>query len=206
MAGINLKPINRVRMSFGIRGTSPLIMHKWSEKAKQEMRDKQTKGKKTKERDLKDPEEQAKAATYTDHNGEIGIPGMALKSAIVGAAHKDIGIEKTLVRKALFLITDDPDKILPIVADEPTIREDMVRVGMGSADLRYRPEFLNWKCAVELEVDSELLQCNDVLALVDRAGFGVGICEWRPEKGGEYGRFEIDPDVPVQFESRNQLS
>jgi hypothetical protein len=45
-----------------------------------------------------------------------------------------------------------------------------------------------------------LLQRDDVLALVDRAGFGVGICEWRPEKGGEFGRFEIDQNVPVTFE------
>ena len=200
MAAITLKPISKRRMTFGIRGTSPLIMHQWSEKAKREMRDKQQAGKKTKTRENRDPDAEAKAATYTTKDGSIGIPGMAFKSALVSAAHKDIGIEKTLVRKALFLVTDDPNKVLPIEGSEPTVREDMVRVGMGSADLRYRPEFIEWTCKVELEVDSELLQRDDVLALVDRAGFGVGICEWRPEKGGEFGRFEIDPDVPVMFE------
>ena len=200
MGTISLKPIARRRMTFGIRGTSPLIMHQWSEKAKREMRDKQQEGKKTKTREKRDPAKEAIAATYTTKSGQIGIPGMAFKSALVTAAHKDIGIEKTLVRKALFLITDDPDKVLPIEGSKPTVREDMVRVGMGSADLRYRPEFVKWTCLVELEVDSELLQRDDVLALVDRAGFGVGICEWRPEKGGEFGRFEIDPDVAVTFE------
>lgn len=200
MATINLKPIARRRMTFGIRGTSPLIMHQWSEKAKREMRDKQQGGKKTKTREKREPDAEAKAATYVDDNGHIGIPGMAFKSALVTAAHKDIGIEKTLVRKALFLVTRDSDKILPIEGSDPVVREDMVRVGMGSADMRYRPEFADWTCLIELEVDSELLQRDDVLALVDRAGFGVGICEWRPEKGGEYGRFEIDPEVPVSFE------
>jgi hypothetical protein len=200
MAAITLKPIARRRMTFGIRGTSPLIMHQWSEKAKREMRDKQQQGKKTKEREKRVPADEAKAATYTTADGEIGIPGMAFKSALVSAAHKDIGIEKTLVRKALFLVTNDPDKVLPITGSKPTVREDMVRVGMGSADLRYRPEFVEWQCLIELEVDSELLRRDDVLALVDRAGFGVGICEWRPEKGGEYGRFEIDRTVPIGFE------
>ncbi len=200
MGQITLKPIARRRMTFGIRGTSPLIMHQWSEKAKREMRDKQQGGKKTKTREKREPEAEAKAATYVDDNGRIGIPGMAFKSALVTAAHKDIGIEKTLVRKALFLVTKDSDKILPIEGSDPVVREDMVRVGMGSADMRYRPEFSEWTCQIELEVDSELLQRDDVLALVDRAGFGVGICEWRPEKGGEYGRFEIDPSVPVSFE------
>ena len=200
MAQITLKPISKRRMTFGIRGTSPLIMHQWSEKAKREMRDKQQDGKKTKTREKRVPIDEAKAATYTTQDGDIGIPGMAFKSALVSAAHKDIGIEKTLVRKALFLVTDDPNKVLKIDCDEPTVREDMVRVGMGSADLRYRPEFIRWSCLIELEVDSELLQRDDVLALVDRAGFGVGICEWRPEKGGEFGRFEIDQNVPVTFE------
>jgi hypothetical protein len=197
MAAIHLKPIAKRKMTFGIRGTSPLIMHQWSEKAKREMRDKQQEGKKTKTREKRVPLDEAKAATYKTRDGLIGIPGMAFKSALVTAAHKDIGIEKTLVRKALFLVTDDPDKVLPIDHSDPIVREDMVRVGMGSADLRYRPEFTTWTCLIELEVDSELLQAEDILALVDRAGFGVGICEWRPEKGGEYGRFEIDRDVAI---------
>lgn len=198
MATITLKPIAKKHMTFGIRGTSPLIMHQWSEKAMREMREKQQ-GKKTKVRELRDPKGEAKAATYTTDDGSIGIPGMAFKSALVTAAHKDIGVEKTLVRKALFLVTDDGNKVLPIDCETPIVREDCVRVGMGSADLRYRPEFRKWKCMIRLEVDSDLMQESDVLSLVDRAGFGVGICEWRPEKGGEFGRFEIDPDVAVTF-------
>lgn len=200
MATIKLKPIAKRKMTFAIRGTSPLIMHQWSEKAKRAMREKQQEGKKTKTREKRVPAEEAKAATYTTADGHVGIPGMAFKSALVAAAHKDIGIEKTLVRKALFLVTKDPKKVLPIDCSEPVLREDPVGVGMGSTDLRYRPEFAEWSCEIELEVDSELLQRDDILALVDRAGFGVGICEWRPEKGGEYGRFEIDTTVPVTFE------
>ena len=202
MSVISLKPIARARMTFGIRSTSPLLMHQWSEKAKRMMRDKQQEGKKTKTRELRNPDEEAKSATYTTADGDVGIPAMAFKSAIVTAAHKDIGIEKTLVRKALFLICDDANMVIPFTeCAEPIVREDMVRVGMGSADLRYRPEFKTWKAEVALEIDAELLQDKDVLALVGRAGFGVGVCEWRPEKGGEFGRFEIDPDVAVRFEA-----
>jgi hypothetical protein len=200
MAQVTLKPISKKRMTFGIVGTSPLIQHKWAEKAKQEMRDKQQGGKKTKARELRNPETEAKAATYVTDEGKIGIPGLAFKTALLSAAHKDIGIEKTLVRKAIFLVTNDSERVLPITGSDPVVREDMVRVGMGSADLRYRPEFREWKCLIELEVDGELLQLQDVLSLVDRAGFGIGICEWRPEKGGEFGRFKIDSDVPVTWD------
>jgi hypothetical protein len=156
--------------------------------------------KKTKSRDVRFPEAEAKDATYVTSSGVYGIPGMAFKSALVAAAHKDIGIEKTLVRKALFLVTDDAGNVLPIECAEPVVREDMVRVGVGAADMRYRPEFREWSCWITLEVDSQLLQQNDILALVDRAGFGVGICEWRPEKGGEYGRFKVDEKAGVEWE------
>lgn len=195
---IQLKPIVRKYLTFGIRGTSLLVMHRWSDKAKQMMRDKHA-GRKTKDREARDPEREAREATYTTASGEIGIPGMAFKNALVGAAHKDLGIEKVMVRKAIFLVCNDPDRVLPIECDEPVVREDAVRVGAGSADLRYRPSFAWWKCRITLEVDSALLNEKDVLSLVDRAGFGVGICEWRPEKDGEWGRFEIDPDVPVEW-------
>ena len=196
MAKINLKPINKAYMSFTIRGTSPLITHNWDEKSKEMMRQKQQDNKKSKLREKRDPERECMAAAYRTDDGQFGIPGLALKNAIVTAAHKDIGIERTLVRKALFLRTSDSNKVLAMTCGEPVMREDMVRVGMGSADLRYRPMWSEWAVDVEFEVDMDLLQEPDVITLVDRAGFGVGICEWRPEKDGEFGRFEIDKLKP----------
>ena len=165
------------------------------------MRDKQQKGTKTKNRDLRDPESEAKEALYVTESGECGLLAMAFKSALITAAHKNIGIERTLVRKSLFLRCEDRNRVVAFTdSAEPIVREDMVRVGAGSADIRYRPEFAWWKAEIEFELDSELLQPKDFLCLVNRAGFGVGISEWRPEKGGEYGRFEIDPSIPFHAE------
>lgn len=193
---VTLKPLNKAIMSFTIRGTSPLITHAWDEKAKEMMREKQQGGKKTKERGVRDPQRECMAAAYRTDDGQFGIPGLALKTAIITAAHKDLGMEKTLVRKSLFLVTTDSNKVLPLVGGEPVMREDMVRVGQGSADLRYRPMWSEWSVDVQFSVDMDLLQEADVVTLVNRAGFGVGICEWRPEKDGEFGRFEIDTSKP----------
>lgn len=194
---IKLAPIKKMSVTMRINGLSPLIQHKWAEKALQMMRDKHA-GKKTKNRDVRDPEAEGKAAMYTTEDGQPGVPAMAIKSSIIAAAHKDIGIEKTLVRKAAFLVCKDAGLVLPMDCDEPEIKEDPVRVGMGSTDLRYRPYFYRWAVDLTWEIDGELLQVDDLLNLIDRAGFGVGIGEWRPEKGGEFGRFEVDRSVPVQ--------
>jgi hypothetical protein len=62
---------------------------------------------------------------------------------------------------------------------------------MGAADLRYRPQFDQWSVDINIEYDADLLQQGDIVNLIDRAGFGVGVGEWRPEKGGEFGRFAV---------------
>lgn len=196
---IELKPINRQRITFRIRGTSPLIQHKWSEKAKKQIRDKKL-GKKTKEREILDAEAEFREAIYTTAEGEYGIPILAFKASLIAAAHKDIGIEKTLVRKSFFVPCDDPNMVVPMRCDDPVMREDYVRVGVSGTDLRYRPEFRNWSVDITAEIDADMLKPDDVIALVNRAGFGVGIGDWRPEKGGEFGRFEIDPDATVDVE------
>jgi len=195
-AKIALEPIMQVRVTTRLIGKSPLIQHQWGEKAISMMRDKHA-GKKTKNRDVRDPQAEGEAAAYRTEKGAYGVPAMAIKAAVLGAAHKDLGIEKTLVRKALFLVCDDKGKVLPMDCDEPEIREDTVRVGMGSADLRYRPYFHRWAVDVTWEIDGTLLRVEDLVNLINRAGFGVGIGEWRPEKGGEYGRFEVDMTHPV---------
>lgn len=191
-----LKPIKRQRVYFTIRGLSPLIQHKWSEKALREIREKKG-GKKTRDRTPTDPDAEFSAAAYLTEDGQYGIPLLAFKAALISAAHKDLGIEKTLVRKALFIPSDDAEGVIPMDADAPIMREDCVRVGQGGTDLRYRPEFREWRVDITAEIDSDLLKVEDLITLVNRAGFGVGIGEWRPEKGGENGRFEVDSSFKV---------
>lgn len=193
---IKVAPIIQRTLTFSIVGISPLIQNGWSEKGLNQMRmtalerKKQPKLKRT-------PEETAEAATYYTDDGSYGLPLLALKSAIISAAHKDLGIEKTLVKKALFIPSKDSRKCVKMVCSEPICREDIVRVGMGSTDLRYRPEFAEWGATITVTFDAGMLTSGDIINLVNRAGFSVGIGEWRPEKGGEFGRFEVDRTQPV---------
>lgn len=197
---VKLKPVVRKLVKLRIVGTSPMIQHQWSEKAKQMMRDKHA-GKKTKNRDIRDPQAEGEQAAYKTMDGKYAIPLTALKSSIIGAAHKDIGCEKTLVRKALFIQSYDDSMNLPIECDEPVIHEDPVKVGMGSTDLRYRPYFDKWSVEVTFEIDAELLTVADLVSLIDRAGFGVGVGERRPERGGDFGRFKVDTSSPMTEEA-----
>lgn len=190
-------------------GISPLIIHAWSEKAKEMMRQKHQEGRKTRDRDLRNPEEEGKNACYwvdADKRTKPGVLAISLKCAVIEAAHNDFGIPKTLVRKALFVYPMGRDCVIPL---EPAsgkgklnwqIEEDLVRVGQGKADLRYRPYFYDWSLTTQWELYTNYLLVPDFLKLLDWAGLGVGIHEWRPQLGGEFGRFRIDQDFKVKDE------
>ena len=196
---ITLKPIVSRRIRFGIKGISPLIQHRFSEKAKRQMAEKHA-GKRTKNREIRDPNAEFEEAAYRMPDGSPAISLMAFKNSIISVAHKDIGIEKTLVRKAVFVVgthSEFDGPVTAMVADDPTMRTDPVKVGM-STDLRYRPMFEEWKVQITMDLRTDLITPEDLANLVNHAGFSVGIGDWRPEKGGEFGRFELDRDVPME--------
>lgn len=196
---ITLKPINTKLVTFTIIGTSPLIQHKFSAKIEKQLKDKKLgKTGRVKKREISDPEQEFQDATHLTADGEYGIPAGALKKCIINAAHKDIGIEKTLVRKSLFIRCDDPENVLALDCDPPIMREDIIRVSNGAPDVRWRPEFKEWSCEITAEIDADNMPVDALINLVDRAGFGVGLHEQRPEKGGEFGRFRVDTTKEVK--------
>lgn len=192
-APLLITPVNLTKLSFWVTGTSPLITHNWSEKSLRMLRMTAAERRKV-PKTGRDPKKEAMSAAYYTENGNYGIPAMAVKSAMIEVAHKDTGLAKTVVRKALRFRKAG---VIEMECNEPRIREDIVRVGAGQTDIRYRPEFSEWSANIEMHFDSDLLSENDVLNLVDRAGFSVGIGEWRPEKNGEFGTFEVDRSRPI---------
>lgn len=196
-----------------IVGTSPLIMHRFSEKAKREMLDR-TQGKKN-PRQAKDPRAEFEAAGYVMSNDTgktktYGFPAIAFKAATVSAARFYRDVTMTALRQFLFFsgIVSGPDRVslvpitfagkLPKGEEWPRMREDVVRVGMGSADLRYRPEFWPWRAELTITYVKSALTQGSVLSLIDAGGLGVGVGEWRPERGGDFGQYKVDLSRDVQ--------
>lgn len=72
------------KLRVHIHGTAPLICHRWSEKAKKQMLDKQMK-KATKAKEAKDPERDFRDSLYVMEDGGYGFPAVAFKAAVVRA-------------------------------------------------------------------------------------------------------------------------
>lgn len=181
---VNLQKLNTKRVVVSLWGTSPLIMHKWSEKAKKQMLDKQMKIA-TQGREAKDPERDFRESIHMDEHGLPVFPSVGVKASAVDAA-KALNFMKTNLRQAFHI----NDEYVPIFGSEPAMREDMVRIQQTS-DIRYRAEFKTWATTFECVLNVNLLSVDQLFNLFDAAGFGIGLGEWRPAKNGQMGRYQI---------------
>jgi hypothetical protein len=160
------------------------------------MLDKQMKRAKT-AKEAKDPERDYDEAFYRLPDGKPGFPTIAFKQAAVSAGGRfSDGLKMTELRGAFFIEGE-----LVEITGKPTMREDMVRVGMGTADIRYRPEFKAWRVSLPIRYNADAISLEQIVNLFNQAGFGVGVGEWRPEKDGSNGMFHVATEadaVPVK--------
>lgn len=167
-------------------GDSPLIVHAWSKKAREEMLAKQM-GKAQTKKAPKVPQEDYEQSFYYTEDGRYGFPSVAFKAAAVDAASQVSGLTKVFLRGAFHVIGE----MVPIEG-EPRMREDMVRVGMGTADIRFRPEFPTWSVTVPVRFSTSSVTLEQLVHLFNQAGFSCGIGEWRPQKDGPFGMFHVE--------------
>ena len=189
---IELDRIELHTLSLDVEGITPLITHRWSEKAKKEMRDKQA-GVTKKKKEPKDPQAEYESAFYRLPDGEAGMPATAFKAATVGGARNFESVSMVQVKQGIFVIGIGPEQLVEIVG-EPEFTEMPVRIAMGTADLRYRPLFWPWAAHLDIQYNPVVLSANSVVALVDAGGIG-GVGEWRPSAPkshtGSYGMYRV---------------
>jgi hypothetical protein len=198
-AQIAISRLAEETMLVPIVGTTPLIVNKFSEKAKRQMLD-AMQGRKT-PKQPKDPETEYEAALYRCKDDSPGFPAIGFKLATVDASRfygKDV--TKVGLRQFMFIFGEGHEEMARIEGDYH-MREDVVRVGQGGTDLRYRPEFPEWRTVLEVIYITSVLTRDSVLSLIDAGGMGVGIGEWRPAKDGIHGTYRIDPDREVEIRS-----
>lgn len=197
--------INIQTTTIKVVGDSPLIVHKWSEKAKKEILDKQMKKAKTKGHDAKDPVRDFIDSLYwlegepenkteegfvqaIENGARFGFPAVAFKAAAVAAGFRSGITPNKVSMNAAFHIDGEFVEIHGI----PQMREDMVRVGMGTADIRYRGEFKEWYAVFSVKYNASAISLEQLANLFNLGGFACGLGEWRAEKGGAFGMFHIE--------------
>ncbi len=216
-ASIFIQAPRNITLAIWIRGLTPLICHAWSEKARREMLEAQQRdGGQKKMKQKRDPKADFEGARYKaseeigQPGGKVskpwdGVPSSGIRGCINGAARLIEGLPMTLIKRLVFIMPDGRDSqgtaLTRIHSASPRMREDMVRVGMGTADLRYRPEYTEWSMCMRVRFNANMLSEQHLLNLIETAGTSEGLCEWRPgapkSLTGTYGMFELDRSKPV---------
>lgn len=211
-----IRPLDIKQVNLRIVGDSPLIMHAWSEKAKLMMLEAQQGKSKGKKKDYRNPvrefidsmywiegkpvlkddasEEECEIAfeKACANGAKFGFPATAIKQAANSAAYRLGWVKNQMGLRGAYFLESNTDGLVEIHSDKPIMREDLVRVGMGSADLRYRGEFRNWYIDIMMKYNgSSEYSFESILNALNAGGFTCGLGEWRPEKDGSYGMFHV---------------
>lgn len=207
---IELPQIKLERHTIYLVGTAALIVHAFPEKARKQMLDKQMKQAKG-GRDARDPFAEVEASRYMLPGGRDGFPAVAFKDAAVTACTSLSDITKVAARQA-FRIAGEPmnskgviagsfvrTALVPLVAHPHTIREDVVRLSGPSrtAEMRYRPEYSQWGVELAIVLNPQVVSIGQLGSMFQAAGHGVGVGDYRPERDGDCGTFDLVS--PVEF-------
>ena len=206
---IEIRPIEIKKVTIRIVGDTPLIMHAWSEKAKRMMLEAQMGVAKGKKKEAKNPVDDFIRSMYwltpmpedgtmesfeeaIANGARFGFPVTAFKQAAISAAYRMGWAKDKMSMRGAFFIDSDENGMIEIHSDTPEMREDMVKVGMGTADIRYRGEFKNWYADLTISYNANgQYSLENIVNIINAGGYVCGVGEWRPERDGQNGMFHV---------------
>lgn len=206
---IEIRPIEIKKVTVRVVGDTPLIMHAWSEKAKRMMLEAQMGIAKGKKKEVKNPVDDFIRSMYwltpmpedgtmesfeeaIANGARFGFPVTAFKQAAISAAYRMGWAKDKMSMRGSFYIDSDENGMIEIHSDTPEMREDMVKVGMGTADIRYRGEFKNWYADLTISYNANgQYSLENIVNIINAGGYVCGVGEWRPERDGQNGMFHV---------------
>lgn len=180
-----------------LRGTSPLLMNR--------MTDEQLLALHTRDRKKftapREPREVAASRLYGTHDGKPYLPTENLMACLISAGMyiKLDGKRQMSTKQSTllpgFLTIDDP--YLPLLdgdgkaaAWEVDMRQGRNPNG-GEAVCIIRPRFDRWAITASISIDADSISEDVIRELVDIAGGRIGLCDFRPQRRGIFGKFKV---------------
>ena len=167
-----------------IKGVTPLLMHRFPMAGADDTSKSRT--------GVPDWKAEAEVALYRDEKGIIYQPASHIEGALKQASKtlkvpgKRGATYSKLVGSALSVVPDAiPHKIQDWHTDARPVVIQRARI------IRYRPVFDKWELAFEILIADDQLPAEVVKQAIDHAGQYVGIGDFRPGKGGKFGKFIV---------------
>lgn len=148
-------------------------------------------------REAKDLQECMDLSKYLTDKGKDGFPTIgfkcAMKDAVTFLGTKSV--TKVLIGGAVFV----QGQLVELEYDACEMSIMPTRVGpfgQKQPNIAVRALYKGWKAKLTIEYLPHLISRDQVVQLLNVAGFSCGVGEWRPKpggdgNGGQYGRFEV---------------
>lgn len=213
---VEIRPIDMKTVEVTLVGDTPMIMHAWSEKAKRMMLEAQQGKAKGKKKPIKNPVDDfiqsmywlTEKPIYPDGSSEevceeafnkaiangakFGFPVTAFKQAAISAAYRMGWVKNQMGLRGAFFIESEYGDMVEIKSDTPIMREDMVKIAGGTADIRYRGEFRNWSATFKVKYNANgEFSLENIINIINAGGTICGAGEWRPERDGQFGMYHV---------------
>jgi hypothetical protein len=200
---------SKVLIDFTLEGRTPLLMDRFTAAARDALLKKSTSVHKG---EPPTPREAATEALYMDDDNRPAFPNHCMFEGLMAAGkyHK-IGTSKVTTRDtsmiptALHITTFDcpvltknggPDwGHFSALDPQHTIWEVFESKAhnrkLDVPVIKFRPKFDQWRVAIQLELDTQILSLDLMRRIVDDFGNKIGVGSWRPECKGQYGRARV---------------
>ena len=188
------------RLYLECRGRTPLLMNNPKGTMGREETEEGVKGRVK----LPPPEEQAKARRYLLPDGNFCIPATAVRKCLLTAsagytAKGETG-RRVAVRPILsgaiilsdeaFPLLDDEGRPIPGDNYEVDIQRVTIRAARASV-WRGRPKIWPWRVIASFVFDPRRISLDLVERIARDGGIYPGLLDYRPEKGGWFGTYEL---------------
>ena len=204
---VQIKMPEFAEMKIRVYGTADLLVHKFSEKAKQQLLAKHMKEVRA-VREAKVPFDDFKGSLHVMPGREAFVnklpklktgeswkffkdtfcfPTSGFKKAMLTATKLIEGVSRPMVALNIRLLGYET----PLVYEKLRMHQAMVRVGNFPnkvPDVRFRGCFEGWSAELHVRYNTAFFNKEQIAALVEYSG-QVGLGENRPEKEGELGTF-----------------
>jgi hypothetical protein len=199
-----------------IVGETPLVTHPFPLKAMRQIEEKQQGAAKTKKHDIRNPMEDFINSLYwltpapteyteeaffkaVENGARFGFHAGGVKNSAIMAAYRRGLIKNAVTGRGLFhIVGTEMDTIygkscVEIISKEPPrMRKDCLSTFNSGADMRYRPQFDEWKMTFDVRYDSGIITVEQLMTWFQLGGFACGLGENRAEKGEGWGSYRLE--------------
>ena len=187
---LELQPLLKGKFKVKIKGLTPLLTQKidWEVIEEIELK-KQGKFVKSKAIKSKTEKQIADDKVHYDDKNKPCIPTAYFLNGMVEVAPYIDGLDKKRVAGSIRLSAP----FVPLKFKDRTINVTWGRQsGMTRAPTKIvRPEFREWECEVEFIFNKQNITAEQIVNLLNWAGFQIGAGSWRPQCKGSYGQYEV---------------